>query len=266
MSKWVRQDNEMNTTASGSPATIALLIVVVAWVLPAQPLSFEAASIHPLTPPFRTLKALKISGTFITLDGYNVRWLVSEAFGVKDYQVSTDSVPHPALEVLYRIEARAGGQSAPRQAQVRMMLQTLLADRFHLAIHHEMRKMPVYALMLDKKGPALKPGSGVEECASRIGPVSPNDRRYRYRYSNCTLDPLIEALSADRPILDQTGLTGKYDIDIFATPEFMMRETSEPADIRFLDAVRQLGLRLVARTAVVEVVVVDHIDPAPSSN
>ena len=105
----------MKTTASGSPGSIVLLIVVTAWVMPAQPSSFEAASIHPLTPPFRALKNLKISGTLVTLEGYNVRWLVSEAFGVKDYQVSTDSVPRSALEVLYRIEARADGQSAPRK-------------------------------------------------------------------------------------------------------------------------------------------------------
>jgi uncharacterized protein (TIGR03435 family) len=66
--------------------------------------------------------------------------------------------------------------------------------------------------------------------------------------------------------LDRTGLTGRYDIEILATPEFMMRDTSEPGDIRFLDAVRKLGLRLEAQNAPVEVIVIDHIDPAPSTN
>ena len=259
----------MKMTAARSPGASALLIVVTASVMlaqPAQPATFEAASIHPLSPPFRALKTLKISGTLISLEGYNVRWLVAEAFGVKDYQVSTDSVPSSALEVLYRIDARAGGQSAPRTAEVRMMLQNLLADRFHLAIHREMRKIPVYALLLDKNGPALKSGSGVSDCSTQIGPARPNDRTYRYRYSNCTLEPLIDALSADRPILDRTGLTGRYDIEIFATPEFLMRDASEPGDIRFLDAVRKLGLRLEGQNAPVEVLVIDHIDRTPSAN
>jgi uncharacterized protein (TIGR03435 family) len=256
----------MKMNGPGFRETIVFLVVVTPWVMLAQPSSFEAASIHALTPPFRSLKQLKISGTFVTLEGYNFRWLVSEAFEVKDYQVSTDTVPRSAQEVLYRIDARAGGQSAPRKADVSLMLQALLKDRFHLAIHREIRKMPVYALVLDKNGPALKPGSDVGECSNRIGPTRPHDRNYRYEYSNCTLDTLVEALSADRPILDRTGLTGRYDFEIVATPEFMMRDSSEPGDIRFLDAVRKLGLRLEAQNVPVEMIVIDHIDSAPSPN
>jgi uncharacterized protein (TIGR03435 family) len=245
---------------------IALLIVVTSCVLPAQPAAFEAASIHPLVSPYSAIRVLRISGTRITLDGYNIQMLVSEAFGVKDYQVSADSVPRSALDVFYRIEARAGGGSAPGKAEVGTMLQALPADRFHLAIHRDTRKTPVYALLADSSGPALKPASGAAECAGRIGPVRPNDRSYRYAYSNCPLDRLADNLLADRPILNQTGLTGQYDIEIFATPEFMMRDTSQPGDISVHDAIRKLGLRLVPQNAPLEVIVIDHIDPKPSPN
>jgi uncharacterized protein (TIGR03435 family) len=146
------------------------------------------------------------------------------------------------------------------------MLQTLLAERFHLAIHHDTRNIPVYALVPDKNGAALKPGDGEGECSTRIGPVRPTDRLYRYAYSNCTIDRLADALLGDRPILDRTGLTGRYDIEIFATPEFKMRDTSEPGDVRFLDAVRKLGLRLVPQNAPVEEIVVDHVDTKPTPN
>ena len=256
----------MKASALGSAGTVGLLVVVAAWGLSAQSSSFEVASIHPLAPPFHALRSLKISGTLITLEAYNVSWLVSEAFGVKDYQVSSDSVPRPALEAFYRIEARVGGQSAPRKVDIRIMLQSLLADRFHLATHRETRKMPVYALVLDKKGPVLKPASGGSECSTHIGPVRPGDRKYRYQYANCTIETLIDALSADRPILDRTGLNARYDMEVSATPEFMMRDTAEPGDIRFLDAVRKLGLRLEAESASVEVVVIDHVDSSPSAN
>jgi uncharacterized protein (TIGR03435 family) len=92
------------------------------------------------------------------------------------------------------------------------------------------------------------------------------NRLYRYAYSNCTIDRLADTLLGDRPILNRTGVTGRYDIKIFATPEFKMRDTSEPGDIRFLDAVRKLGLRLVPQNAPVEVIVINHIDPKPSPN
>jgi len=249
-----------------SARSVALFTVVTASVLLAQPPTFEAASIHPLVSPFSRLRALNVSGTRITLDGYNIQWLVSEAFGVKDYQVTIDSVPSSALEVFYRIEARAAGPSAPSKADARMMLQTLLAERFHLTILRDTRNIPVYVLVPDKNGPALKPGDGEGECSTRIGPVRPTDRLYRYAYSNCTIDRLADALLGDRPILNRTGLTGRYDIEIFATPEFKMRDTSEPGDIRFLDAVRKLGLRLTPQNAPVEVIVVDHVDPKPTPN
>jgi uncharacterized protein (TIGR03435 family) len=254
------------TVQAAAAMALAFFIANPVLISAAQPLSFEAVSIHPLAPPFRALRTMKISGTLLTLEGYNLPWLVEDAFGIKGYQVSTDSVPRSALNVLYRIEARCGGPSAPPEAERRAMLQTLLADRFHLAAHRELRKMPVYALVVDKHGPSLQTAHGSNECSSRIGPVRPNDRNYRYRYTNCTLDPLIDALSADRPILNQTGLTGRYDIEIFATPEFILGDRSEPGDIRFLDAVRKLGLRLEPRNAPTEVIVIDHVDSTPTPN
>jgi uncharacterized protein (TIGR03435 family) len=252
-----------------SPALLVSLRTGIAvWGLPGQTVpqpAFDAASIHEMTPPFRALKTLTVSGTRITLEGYNPGWLVSAAFGVKDYQVSADVVPRAMQGTYYMIEARAPGQSAPSTAELRVMLQTLLADRFHLTMHHEARSMPVYELVIDKNGPALKPGTGDGECASRIGPVQPTDRNYRYQFTNCTLDRLVTTLPADRPVLDKTGLTGRYDITMVITPEFRMQDTSEPGDIRFLDAVRQLSLRLVGQNAPIDVVVVDHFD-APSPN
>lgn len=255
VSSWILAAALITTTAGG----------LIGQSLPPST-AFEVASIHEIAPPFRKLKTLTVSGARITLEGYNVGWLIAEAFGLRDYQVSIDSVPRASQGIFYNIEARAPGQAAPTQVEVRAMLQALLGERFHLAIHREMRNMPVYALVVDKDVSALKPGSGDDECASLIGPVRPEDRNYRYRYTNCTLEPLVNTLQADRPILNKTGLTGRYDITIFATPEFRMRDTSEVGDISFLDAVRKIGLRLEAQNASVEVIVIDHIDPAPTPN
>ncbi len=245
--------------------TILALMASAAPGMFGQTPTFEAAAIHEVVHPLRVLRGFTISGTRVSLEGYDADWLIAEAFGLKDYQVVASSIPDATRGKYYAIDARVSGSATPTRAGVRLMLQSLLAERFHLTFHRENRSIPVYALVVDKNGPTLKPGTGDADCASLIGPVNPTDRSYRYRFTNCTLDPLVATLQADRPILNQTGLTGRYDILITATPEFKMQNTSEPGDIRFLDAVRQLGLRLNPQNSPVEVVVVEHFD-APTPN
>jgi uncharacterized protein (TIGR03435 family) len=123
----------------------------------------------------------------------------------------------------------------------------------------------VYELTVDKNGPKLKPASSDGECASRIGPVQPEDRNYRYQFTNCTLAPLVNTLQADRPILDKTGLSGRYDITMFATPDFKLRNSSETGDISTLDAIRNLGLKMEPKKDNIEVTVVDYVEK-PSAN
>lgn len=79
------------------------------------------------------------------------------------------------------------------------------------------------------------------------------------------MDRLVDALQADRPVLNKTGLTGRYDITLFATPDFKLRDSSESGDISVLDAIKQFGLRLVPEKSQMEVLVVDHLD-MPGAN
>jgi uncharacterized protein (TIGR03435 family) len=213
---------------------------------------------------------MKISGTRITLDAWTVPEIAAEAYGLENFQLESKSLPDATRQALYMIEARASGQSEPAKEDIAKMMQTLLAERFHLKFHREQRTMPVLALVADKKGPALKGSTGKDECAGLIGPPHPDDRIYRYRFINCTLQPMVRALrgtiSASRPIVDMTGLTGRYDIEIFATPEYKMKTASEPGDISFLDAVRKLGLRLEEQNAEVKMVVIDGVDASPTEN
>jgi uncharacterized protein (TIGR03435 family) len=246
-----------------------LLPTLVALSVFAQPTppAFEAASIHILEPPFQRLYMKTISGTRVRLEGYAITNLVSDAFGVKRYQVDTKAVSETSGGVFYDIDARAA--TSPTPAEFQAMLQTLLVERFHLAIHHETRSLPIYALVVDKNGPALTSATedDTPDCATLFGPVQPTDRNYRYRYTNCPTTKLAETLPADRPvIIDKTGLTGRYNISIFITPEFRMQNGSEPGDIRFLDAVRKLGLRLEPQNAPFDTIVIDHIDNAPTPN
>jgi uncharacterized protein (TIGR03435 family) len=226
---------------------------------PSLPLNFDVASIRLHQGPLSRIADFSISGPRVTYGGYNAWLLILEAYNLRNFQATTASQKLPLYDY-YEIAAVAPGSAPITRAESRRMLQSLLADRFKLQFHRETREIPVYELSLDKNGPALKPGSGDNPCASRIGPVQPQDRNYRYQFTNCSVDRFANALPADRPVLDKTGLAGRYDITFFVTPDFKMRDSSEPGDISVLDAIRQFGLRLEARKAQIEVLVVDHVE------
>jgi uncharacterized protein (TIGR03435 family) len=227
-------------------------------------LSFDVTSIRPHEGPLSRIADFSISGQRVNYGGYNLVLLLLEAYNLRNFQVSVASEKLPMYDY-YEIAALAPGPAAVTREESRQMLQSLLADRFKLQFHREMREIPVYALVVDKNGPSLKPGSGDAACASRIGPLQPQDRNYQYQFTNCALDRLVNTLQADRPILDKTGLTGRYDITLSSTPAFRMRDSSEPGDIELSDAIRRLGLRLEAQKTPFDVFVVDHVEK-PADN
>jgi uncharacterized protein (TIGR03435 family) len=246
-------------------ATIALVLALPGvHAQPPSPLSFEVASIRPQDGPLNRIADYSASGPRLTLGGYSFPLLIMEAYDLKSYQMSFPSTAS-GLADYYNVTAIAPGVTAPTRDDFRQMLQSLLVDRFKLKMHQETREMAVYALVVDKNGPSLKAAVSDDRCAARVGPLRPQDRNYRYQYTNCTLDPLVNTLQADRPIVDKTGLTGRYDITVFATPPYKMRDSSEPGDIPLEDAIRQLGLKLEPRKEPIEVLVVDHVEK-PTEN
>jgi uncharacterized protein (TIGR03435 family) len=80
------------------------------------------------------------------------------------------------------------------------------------------------------------------------------------------METLIGMIGADRPVVDKTGLKGLYDVSIFFTPDFRMKNEIQPGDISILDSVHQLGLQLEKRDEPMEIVVVDSYDDLPSAN
>jgi uncharacterized protein (TIGR03435 family) len=188
-----------------------------------------------------------------------------EACGLKGiWQLSLTAVPGQGdlLNVYYDIAARAPGENAITKDESRKMLQTLLDDRFHVSIHRESRELPVYVLLIGKNGPKLKTSTGGGECAVHVSAVTGGQS---YSLSNCTIDVLIDLLGnglVDRPVIDKTQLTAKYDLRLAAMPDFMSRNRSDPSD---LSVIQDLGLRLQAQTAPVKIIAVDRVE-MPSQN
>jgi uncharacterized protein (TIGR03435 family) len=223
--------------------------------------SFEAASIREHTGPLRVMRGLSVSGTLVRFEGFTPHMLVQEAYGLNSYEVAFEG---QALASIYNITARAAGDAPISKPEMRQMLQTLLAERFQLKFHRESRQLDVYALSIAKSGSKLKESTGGDECRAVAGPVNPEDRNYRYSLTACPLSSLVNFIvsgGADRPVVDQTGLDKTYDILISATPEFRLRNSTEPGDVSIFDVLQsELGLRLESRKAPFDILVIDHIE------
>src|SRR5208282_3270821 len=135
------------------------------------PRVFEVASIRLNPGPWSVERGYSSSGPRLTLEGYAISELIGDAYDLKDYQVTlADPLARPlAYGTRYNIVARAEGDATPTKSEFREMLQTLLAERFNLKFHREMKEMPVYALVVGKKGPKFKESAPDAVFISRHG-------------------------------------------------------------------------------------------------
>lgn len=234
----------------------------------AQTPRFEVASIRPHQPPTPRI-SISTTGPRLIAEATTTFGLITWAYGLKNYQIS----PAPALSrsealyTMYDVAAKAEGEAEPTQDQFRHMLQGLLADRFKLKTHRESREMEVYALVIGKSGPKLKPSSAD---GSPMGYMHVEGRNYHATRAKATMDDIVQAIAnsfLDRPVVDHTGLDGNYVLDLTYTPDIRSnRGDPDPGDISIFTAVQeQLGLRLEPQKASVEVLAIDSVEK-PSEN
>jgi uncharacterized protein (TIGR03435 family) len=126
-----------------------------------------------------------------------------------------------------------------------------------------MREMPVYALVVDKNGPKFKESAPDTKFTFRGGV---DGRNQTLTLTKATMEQFTEGVDgyADRPIVDKTGLTGTYDINLEAAFENSNPDESDTISI-FTAVQKQLGLKLVPQRGMVDVIVVDHVEK-PSKN
>lgn len=231
---------------------------------------FEVASIK-LHTGIIIMSGLDISGSRITISASTVSDLITSAYGLKSYQLEGAS---DWMQIdRYDISARAPGGRAPTDEEEKRMLQTLLAERFQLKLHTETKEKPVYALIAGKNGSKLKEnpsGNGVTRF-NRSG------RDVTLVFTGTPIDSLINQFprmpGIDRPVLDETGLTGKYDFQ-FRLTDVQLGMRVEQNGIPAADADSatvftalqdQLGLKLEPRKAPIQIFVIDHVEK-PSEN
>ena len=186
------------------------------------------------------------------------------------------------------IQAKVEGN--PTKDQMRLMMQSLLTDRFKLALHFEPQEVPVLALSLvkpGKLGPRLHPHADGPPCDVRNPDIFPfgcdgynrrmlSDHVIEVGSRNTTMGLLSGSLpmlgNLGRPVVDQTGLSGRFDFTLEWTPESNQLEPAG-ADVQpelqgttFLEALKeQLGLQLKSTKATLDAPVIDRVE-RPSEN
>jgi uncharacterized protein (TIGR03435 family) len=154
----------------------------------------------------------------------------------------------------------------PDQQQRLSMVRKLLAERFGVKAHTEQREMPVYALVLAKGGPKLTPSThDPNKVPDDSG--SGNSVQQMVGYTNNSMGDFVKQLQGwtDRPMVDRTGLTGRYDFKLRWTTD-QTRATVPDAPPGLFTAIQeQLGLKLEPVKAPADVLVIDHVE-RPSAN
>ena len=228
--------------------------------------------------------------------------LIQFAYAARD---SAHSLPLLASQVVapagwmhtepYDIEAKPPRNTDPKRSW--LMLQTLLADRFKLTLHRETKELPVYHLVAAKGGLKLPPAKNVDcvsfppgtpphqvpgkvDCGYVSGPFAGmGGGALHVKGSRVHVADLIRELAfvLDQPVLDKTGFTGEFDLNLTFAPDETLRgfespdhggspAPTDPNTPNIMAALeQQLGLKLVLAKGPVEVLVVDHAE-RPTAN
>jgi uncharacterized protein (TIGR03435 family) len=247
-------------------SALAVGVLVAAGLFAQTPPAFEVASIRVHVLGSGDRGGPPIAGNRLMLTG-NLNQLIMYAYDLKSYQLSGGPswATHASTDGdYYDISAKAEGTETLTQSRARKLLQTLLADRFQLRLHREMREMPVYALVVGKAGPKFK-ASAPDATSRMVSSVSLTTITSTFTKSQ--MDSLARVLSsaADRPVLDQTRLTGFYDYKLEFARDPAAAAAESSASSIYAAVQDQLGLKLEPQKGSIEVLVIDHAE-RPSEN
>lgn len=250
-------------------AVAAAIAIAAPIVIGADRLAFEVASVKRFQD--RNLGEVERKITpepdGIIVHRQTMRDLIEWAYGGR----GTVDVNGPALLDTedYDLSAKAGSRVTVEQ--LRQMLQTLLAERFKMALHRETKTLPVYTLVVGPNGPKLHE----VQLPSRRGMIMRFDENVATFEMVANMGRFADAVSmfVDRPVVDRTGLTGTYEITLRVPmdPEQVKQMTPGRPFGGFgptagiYSAVQQFGLKLESKKAPVDVLVIDHIE-RPTEN
>jgi uncharacterized protein (TIGR03435 family) len=231
---------------------------------------FEVATIKPSQADEQ--RAVMVQGTRLVTRATSLVDMMMFAYGVHPLQIA--DAPDWMTAEKFDVVVQPNMPGRPSTAQMRSIVQQLLADRFKLAFHHAQRELPVYRIVAAKGGPKLTPATKEEQenNTAAIG-ITPG----LMTVINATLSEFASLMQRyvrlDRPIVDHTGIAGKYDFKLSWTPDFSQFDGNPPGPAKndenapslYTAIQEQLGLKLEAAREPTDVLVIDHVE-RPSEN
>jgi uncharacterized protein (TIGR03435 family) len=263
--------------------------------------SFEVASVKPnKSGDGRVMLGIQPGGRF-TATNVPLRGLIRQAYALQDFQIvgAPDWINNERFDIVAKAEGEVARGLPGTVGPMQVMIQNLLAERFKLVAHQENREMPIYALVMARSdgrlgsqlkpstidcaamargrqgqqppGPPPMPAPGQRmQCGLRIGPGTMSMGGFPVGEFARTLSQFVQ-----RVVVDRTGLTGAYDLDLTWTPDQRPQGPPPPGapplppidpdgPSIFTAVQEQLGLKLDAQRGPVEVLVIDSVDrPTP---
>ena len=246
------------------------LTFAVGCMAQSPPPAFDAASIRPSAG--NTRPDTQTSPGSLTIRNQNLMYLIYWAYDTPPFQISG-----PAFLKDNRFDVLAKSESGGDEARLRLMLRTLLADRFGLKTHVEHKEMQVYAITLAKGGPKF------QESKDEGPPVFDRGGPTTLTAHRVTMKDLALQISEplNRPVVDETGLKGRYEIKIDVSGymqggagggEGKGGESKggegqvDVMSILFNGLQEQLGVKLESKKENVDMLTIDHIEKTPSEN
>jgi uncharacterized protein (TIGR03435 family) len=276
-------------TQGGTPMPLTLVRATkeTAWEIPAPPApikrmpadaqpGFDVATIKPNDSGGASMQGLVMNGRNFQTSNSSLVDLICFAYDVQKKQIVNG--PDWIDKDRYDIAGVPDVEGAPNMVQLKGMIRKLLADRFKLTFHHEKRDMAAFVLSVAKSGQKLtKDDSG--------GPLpgfgmQPSPAGLNMPVQNASMGDfagVLQAMVLDRPVVDQTGLAGKWDFVVKFTPDDSMFNGHPPtlptkadSGVEALPSLsealdKQLGLKLEAQKTAVDVLAIDHVEK-PSAN
>jgi uncharacterized protein (TIGR03435 family) len=235
--------------------------------------AFDAATVKPVDPDHAEAgRYYRIEGVnrFVVVN-YTLKLLIAAAYDLNPRTISGG--PGWVDSAKFNIVARAPGDLRPERSEQMRMLRALLLERFGLQFHREQKTFSLYELQVAKDGPKLKASTAApDEPPQVISTVYPD--RITLPARNVTMGDFVAMMQRallDRPVVDKTGLTGRYDFDLTWAPDETQFQGEAPKvaqDVAspplFTALPQQLGLRLEATRGPVSALVIDKAQPPTS--
>jgi uncharacterized protein (TIGR03435 family) len=227
--------------------------------------AFEVATVKPVDADAKAGRMFRMDGTHRWVaTNFTLKALIALGYDLNPRTISGG--PGWMDEQRFTIEAVTPGDVSPTRLEQMRMLRALLVERFGLKFHREEKEFSIYALSVAKGGPKLKAAEKPDDPPQLVGVVYPG--KIEVPAKSVSMDDFVAMLqraTLDRPTVNRTGLTGKYDFDLVWAPDesqyggqVPVAPDDAPNPPLFTAVQEQLGLKLEATRGMVAAMVVDE--------